>query len=335
MAAVRTGWDALFERATTIEGIEKVALATAEAFVTERFPAPCPGWPGARHHGPDIMWAANDSNVPFLACTPVLSEFHPGVSTFTTLSVLGLCPIRTALEAEWTADFPEPQISPIPSEDFARSTQDARLAREHFHLDLGHDHTSGHPTAQVVHAADFDVEERNGRLLARHLGGGPIFDLLAIFERRIKLRAAVGFSLHGSGKAGRRGMFGPIVVQRAFRRLFPPAFTRGRYNSTTRTRCGPGKPQTAFLIGISQMPSEIQPVYVDFASDLSIDMLLSMLVDTDEVSVTEMLPRPDGLWLSDSAGQTYTSELIYPRRPSTVQWNRGVGLRLCTLALLA
>jgi hypothetical protein len=56
------------------------------------------------------------------------------VTPFTTLSVLAHAEDRAALEQQWLEDFGGDLITPIPWEDFARSSQDARLARKHWHL---------------------------------------------------------------------------------------------------------------------------------------------------------------------------------------------------------
>ena len=63
-------------------------------------------------------------------------------------------------------------------------------------------------------------------------------------------------------------------------------------------------------------PTEKKPFFVDLASLLSIDLLARFIHQSQMtcsgdtlVSVTEMLPDPDHLWLSDSAGNRYTSEL--------------------------
>jgi hypothetical protein len=58
----------------------------------------------------------------------------------------------------------------------------------------------------------------------------------------------------------------------------------------------------------ARLPSEVKPVLVDRSSDLSLDMFAAML-DGQPVRFSEMLPDRDGLWLTDAAGERYTSEL--------------------------
>jgi hypothetical protein len=177
---LRAKWGALWGERTTLP------LDEAEREVRRRFAAPCPGWPGARHHAPDLMWAAPSVEAMLRGeGTPVLGELHPGVTPFTTLSVLAHAPDRPSLEAQWKEDFGEGRLTPIPWEDFARSSQDARLAKQHWHLDVGYEFESDRPAARVVRAADFDVRRRQGRILAVHRAKPLEFDLLAPFERQI------------------------------------------------------------------------------------------------------------------------------------------------------
>jgi Lantibiotic dehydratase, N terminus len=307
---LRADWRALFEAAETTAAGLSVSSADAEAFLLGRWSAASPGWPGARHHSPDLMWQAIDADAMLAGSgLPILAEFHPGVSTFTTLSVLGVCEHRPLMEQLWLEDFPEPLISPIPGEIFARSSQDARLAAKHYHLDTGGAFASGMEQAEVLKAAEFDVVEAEGRLYAASRARDLRFDLMAVFERRIKLRAGVGFPL-GPGGAGGRLLIGGVVIRRATFVGVPPALPNNRYSEEARARLRSwrerlGCPQKAFC----RLPSEVKPVYVDFASDLSVDMLMGMIRGSDPVVLSEMLPDRDGLWLRDRQARRYTSEL--------------------------
>jgi hypothetical protein len=310
-AALRAQWSALWAQAETRPDGQYLTVEAAESFIAQHLEAPCPGWPSARHHAPDLMWAVPSPEA-LLAGegTPVLAELHPGVTPFTTLSVLSLCPVREALVAEWDADFPEPLASPVPWEDFARSTHDARLAARHWHIDLGTAFVSDRPADQVLRAADFDVVSRDGQLRAVHRGGGPDLDLFGVFERRIKLRAAVGFSLAGDADAGPRRYLGPLLVQRAYRRVEVLPFLDTKADRPARVaawREALGLPERVFV----RSPAEVKPVYVDLASPVSVEMLVRLARQAPHLSISEMFPGPDGLWLRDGAGDAYTAELRF------------------------
>ncbi|MDJ0628371.1 MAG: lantibiotic dehydratase [Rhodobacter sp.] len=302
--ALRQDWVSLFGDRTVVETND------LHEILLPKWRAPCPGWPGARHHSPDLMWADGDADrVLDGRALPILAEFHPGVSTFTTLSVLGLCPDRALLQRLWAEDFPDPLVSPIAHERFARSTQDARLAGAHFHIDTGRGYVSDMAQATTLRAADFNVFETDGILWAGHLHRNLRFDLIEMFERRLKLRAAVAFPI-GPGAAGPRLCIGRTVVRRASWRGMPPALPRDRFRPGPRATLrrwmeDTGLPERVF----AHIPGETKPVFVDRNSELSLDMVLSMIHKQGEITLTEMLPDGDQLWLRDADGARYTSEL--------------------------
>jgi hypothetical protein len=68
-----------------------------------------------------------------------------------------------------------------------------------------------------------------------------------------------------------------------------------------------GLPRYAF----GTVPHEPKPFYVDFASPIYIDVFVRYLTDATSLGLSEMLPGPDELWLVDSDGRSYTSELRF------------------------
>jgi len=58
-----------------------------------------------------------------------------------------------------------------------------------------------------------------------------------------------------------------------------------------------------------RVPTELKPIYVDFASDLAVDLLRAMCPEPTDVTASEMYPPPSGLWLNDREGRRYVSEL--------------------------
>jgi len=302
---LRRRWNAIWA------GRTELGLDEAEAAVARRFAAPCPGWPGARHHAPDVMWEAASAEAMLRGeGTPVLGELHPGVTPFTTLSVLAHAPARRELERQWREDFGEGGITPIPWEDFARSSHDARLARRHWHLDLGFDFESDRPAGQVLRAADLDVRRLRGRLVAVHRARKLTFDLTTLFERRVKMIAASHFSLHDGAASGPRRTLGGVVVQRAHWRfeqstlalLEPPDQRAERVAAFVAAH---RLPRRVFV----RSPDEVKPVYVDFQAPVLVEMLARLARQSPWLSFSEMLPGPDGLWLTDAAGARYVCEL--------------------------
>ena len=299
---LRTKWNNLWGDRTSL---------TIEEARAARFAAPCPGWPGARHHAPDLMWAAPSAEAMLRGeGTPILGELHPNVTPFTTLSVLAHAPDRPALERQWREDFGDDGISPIPWEDFARSSQDARLSKQHWHLDLGFGFESDRPASRVLRAADFDVKRLGKRLVAVHRARPLRFELLQLFERRLKMLAATNFSLSDGRPTGPRRTLGGMVVQRAHWRFDRAELTfldapEGRAERVKNFCLAHGVPQRVFV----RSPEEVKPVYVDWSAPVLVEMIARLSRQAPWLSMSEMLPGPDGLWLRDAAGAAYVCEL--------------------------
>jgi hypothetical protein len=70
-------------------------------------------------------------------------------------------------------------------------------------------------------------------------------------------------------------------------------------------------PRWAFV----KVPGETKPFYLDWDSPIYVEMFTKMVrravrsVDPQPVSISEMLPQIDQLWLPDAQGRRYTSEL--------------------------
>lgn len=278
--------------------------ADLEQLVTSRAG---PGWPGARHHAPDVMLARRGG-----VLVPVLGELHTGVTPFSTLSVLSLTPHRAELEALFRADLPGPHVTPTPWEDFARSTHDTRLAPddERWHVDLGHRFTSPLPPARVRRAADLSV--RRGRQGLEVVGKGFRQPLAAVFERRIKLRAANDFHVVAWTDHRPRVWVDEVVIAREAWRLDAAAVAPwareeapDRFLEVTRTARALGWPRYVFV----KATGETKPIFVDLHSPALVELLCKQARAASSLVVTEMMPSPDECWLEDADGQRYVAEL--------------------------
>ncbi len=85
-----------------------------------------------------------------------------------------------------------------------------------------------------------------------------------------------------------------------------------RYRQARRWRAGHELPERVFY----RVPVELKPTAADFRSIVLVNLLAKHIRQTkaaghDEYSVTEMLPDLGQLWLPDSHGQHYSSELRF------------------------
>ena len=73
-----------------------------------------------------------------------------------------------------------------------------------------------------------------------------------------------------------------------------------------------GMPRFVFV----KTPIEPKPIYIDFASPIYVRILAKLIRQTTEsewvdpkITISEMYPAHDELWLTDADGERYTSEL--------------------------
>ncbi len=266
-----------------------------------------PGWPGARHHAPDVMLARRGDRL-----IPVLGELHTGVTPFSTLSVLSLTPHRAELEALYRSDLPGPHVTPIPWEDFSRSTHDTRLAAdsERWHVDLGFRFSSPLPAARVRRAAELQV--RRGARGLEVVGKGFRQPAAAVFERRIKLRAANDFHPVAWTSHRPRVWLDEVVIAREAWRLDASnlaAWARdeapARFLEVTRTALALQWPRYVF----AKSPGETKPIFVDLESPALVELLCKQARGAASIVVSEMLAAPDECWLEDAEGARYVAEL--------------------------
>jgi hypothetical protein len=143
------------------------------------------------------------------------------------------------------------------------------------------------------------------------------FDLLDAFADT-PLLSTRGFRLLADAAHRPRISFDALVVSRETWSFPPSALVfaaasteASRFAGATRWRLENSMPRFVFV----RIPREPKPLVIDFQSTLAIEIVAKALRSMREadratsVVVTEMLPRPDQLWVCDTAGRRYTSEL--------------------------
>lgn len=280
----------------------------------EVFQAPCPGWPGARHQSPDILYCADDAES-FLRgeVTPVLGELHPGVNTWSIYCVYSQHPCPEKLRRQYQDDEIEPGLGPVPWEHVTRCIQDGWLAEGDIHI-LDHGGVaSWREPAQQCRLGDLYLRREGGQLRVFHRSLGWSFSILQLYERDLKLGSCTSFDILGGREASSRVTVGDLVLLRR-RAFFEPQSLAFAYqkDAQERDRCclrffeGEGFSRH-FFAGIQE---EKKPIYVDLSSPHLVDLLCKLIRDTKHgLSVTEMLPGPQDLWFSDARKRRYTSEL--------------------------
>jgi hypothetical protein len=293
--------------------------------VDEAFTAPGPGWAGARYFCPDVMVLATDLNALRNGdFTLVLGEAHMAINTMATNMFVTQHPHEADLLSCVDEDFPEPRLlTVLPKESPPRLTVRTHptLIRDRDILVEAAHHTVAADRAGLVPGRDVEIVETEGRVLAR-LPGGEVFDFLDVFAEMLTSMVVNRFRLFADRPHTPRVQIDQLVVSRESWRFNAAGLDfaaekdeAARFVRTREWASALGIPRHVFV----KSSLEEKPVYVDFTSPIYVNALARMVrrANTDErppeetITVVEMLPAHDDLWLADHDGNKYTSEFRF------------------------
>jgi Lantibiotic dehydratase, N terminus len=291
--------------------------------VDDAFAAPGPGWAGARYFSPDVMVSATDLNALHNGdFTLVLGEVHMAIITMGTNMFVTQHPDMADLLSCVDEDFPEPRLlMALPKEsppELTVRTHPALIRDRDILVEVMH-HTVAADRPGLVLSRDVEVVETEGTVLAR-LPGGEAFELLDVFAEMLTTMVVNRFRLFADRPHTPRIKIDHLVVTRESWRFNPADMDfaaekdeAARFVRTRAWTAALGIPQYAFV----KSNGEQKPMYVDFTSPIYVNALAKLVRQTnaDErlpdktITVVEMLPAHDDLWLTDHEGNRYTSEL--------------------------
>ncbi|HEX5542761.1 MAG TPA: amino acid adenylation domain-containing protein [Micromonospora sp.] len=289
--------------------------------VAEAFAVPRPGWTGAYHHSPDVMLAAHDaaaiSRGDFLW---VVGEVHPGINTVRSAVFAAHHPQPEALRAAMSLDLPGPRITLAATGEEggapARLT-DKLITERDRRLLFGHDSCGLDPrTAMAV--GDCVIEPRRDGLWVRTRDGRHQMPLAEMLGEPLMLQLVQCFDIRPAADHQPRITVDRVVLARESWRFDSAGLSFAhtpdqaeRFLETRRWQVAAGLPRYVFV----KTPTEKKPFFVDFASLLSVDGFARAIrrVQSDgeagaTIRLTEMLPTPEQLWLTDVDGERRTAE---------------------------
>ncbi|HEY8976613.1 MAG TPA: lantibiotic dehydratase [Burkholderiaceae bacterium] len=302
----------------------EIASGAIREVMAQAFPADQPAWVMARHQCPDLMFCAESPQAlqrgDYLA---VLGEVHIGGNTVATNLFVSQHPrpaeMLHALAQDLDAPYVCPKLSPETSRTPIRTqfVEDPDACRE---IMFSHGLVPANP-ATALDVAALDVGfGADGRLVARQRGGhwqAPLLDVLGDF---LFLRVLNEFGVTRRRRHTPRLTIDRLVVQRE-RWIFDAAELAALaatpagdvFLAARRWARTAGLPAQVFV----KLTWEDKPFHVDFRSPVLVQMFVRLLHGGAEsgrdaggsVTLTEMLPSADELWLHDAAGRRYTSEL--------------------------
>jgi hypothetical protein len=293
-------------------GQRRVELGAAdlEPRVRAAFAAPAPGWPSARHTSPDLMIAAAGPEAlargDYLV---VLGEVHAAVSAVTVPALAKEHADPAAIHRARQIDL-GPRVAQVEPRGAIHRGRYFSLSEGNFDVEFG-DARSHRPRAQVFDVAGFVVCERAGRLWVRRRDGSAEFDLVSFLEADFEAESYI-FDLFGPAPYRPRVTVDGFVLARE-RWQFATAdlaFTErapglDRFAGARRWAAEHQIPRFVFI----KAPSEPKPVYLDLDSPIFVEIFCKLVRSAEKVTVSEMLPAFDQLWLLDAEGAAYCSEL--------------------------
>lgn len=289
--------------------VERTADAL-RAGIARAFAAPHPGWPAARHHSPDVLLAGAGVDAinrgDFLA---VLGEIHAGMCSLLVPEVPNAERDPDAPFALRDLDVPAPGVAPVWSRRRSRLDYYSRSPRD-YDVEVG-PARSWRERAHVLALADLVIEERDGALGVRTRDGRVGFDVIAFHEHYLLANSFSAFRLLGGPHTPRVTVDGVVLVRERWvvaASDLPFAHAReasARFVQARACARALGLPRRVFI----KIPEETKPLFVDFASPTYVELAAKSVRKASTVAIAEMLPDLDDLWLTDRAGQRYTSEL--------------------------
>ncbi len=306
-------------------GARRVQLASADIAdeVRRTFAEAGRGWWQARYVSPDVLIAATDADaVERGEFTLVLGELHVAMNTVGASLFVTQHPHDLELLHETDLDFPGPRVMPqFPKEQPPRWSARSipALVRPQDYLVGMVDWTADPHRPRTLPAADVWVESRGDQLVVV-LPDGAVFPLLDVFGNALTNRVMDRFSLRAEADHSPRVTVDRMVVARESWRFVAGelGFVDERVESrrfvrARQWRAGLDLPRWVFVT----VPGEPRPFFVDFDSPVYVNIFakaVRRLARRDvggRLTVTEMLPTPEQVWLTDDVGNRYTSELRF------------------------
>jgi len=293
--------------------------------VESAFPSPKRGWNYARYNSPDVMLSA--SSVEAIQRGDyqfVMGEFHVGTNTLNGMFFAAQHPCPQDLFDYFEADMTEPLIIPVaPKFMITQRTYSVFESPKDYRLEFSSD-PSGISGDRLVPIGSLVIEKDESGLLVRSRDGKKRFDILEPFGDMLSEKVANHFKLLPPLDHMPRVAIDNLVIARETWQLpaseMEFAFEKDesqRFLGARRWARLNGLPRFVFF----KSPIEVKPCYLDFDSPILINIFSKIIRRTIEsassddrigkarlITISEMLPTPDQVWLADRDGNHYTSE---------------------------
>jgi hypothetical protein len=287
----------------------------------EIFNAPQPGWTAARQHSPDLMIAAASAEAirrgDYLL---TIGELHLAVNTLGAASFMSQHSAPDDLRRGLEFDFPEPRILPVVSSSWPRATvrtSMALISPKDLLINFAHDSIAP-DTCKALSIADLVVDRGPEGLVMRTRDGEIRFNALEAIGEALSTLAVNAMKILPPARHNPRITIDRLVIcreswsfQASDLEFAEEKDQARRFFAARRWAASHGLPRFTFV----KVPSEIKPFYLDFDSPIYVDIFAKVVRQLagdsaiqKPVTLSEMLPAPDQLWLPDAEGRLYTCE---------------------------
>jgi hypothetical protein len=318
-------WAAILQVPPDVRRVRRDRRALRDE-VCEAFSAPHSGWAGGRYFSPDLMIAArgvdaiNQGDFDL-----VLGEAHLGFASSRHYCFVSQHPSPGDLLDCIAADSPGPRLLPVlPKENHGRLSvrTSSALTRDVDFLTAVYAQTAEPGRPRLLDAADLTVSP-NAAGPVVSIPEGPSFPVIDVLAEMLLDVFMDSFKLVPQVAHQPRISIDRLVIVREtwrfdaghleFAQLRDEA---ARFAAGRRWRRAAGLPRRVFV----KVTDEVKPFYVDFDNVVSLNILAKSLrrlqgrpPGSPEIFVafSEMLPSAEDLWLTDAAGDLYTSELRF------------------------
>ncbi|MBB2914095.1 hypothetical protein FHS43_005407 [Streptosporangium becharense] len=301
----------------------RVSVAGIADRVALEFPVGSPRWSGARWFSPDLMVIATDAEA--LArgeAGYVLGELHCAANTIENRSFVSQHPDPGRLREATAASHPDGRLLIVPRADSPLTTSRMSRATElmlpgNAYLSIGGEAAEPPPGITMHSILDYSVTREGEVLVVRHREEDRTHPFLEAAGDLLTALTTNAFRPLGPSRHRPRVTVDRLVMSREAW-TFPAAEPtwaalkdeRSRYAAARLWRSRHGLPERGFI----RVPSEKKPLAVDFRSLPMVNLMAKLIRRTaeagsGEITVTEMLPDLDHLWLRDADGELYTAEL--------------------------
>jgi hypothetical protein len=293
------------------------ALDEARARAARTFPGREVGYCLGRYICPDLMIAAASADAIRRGdYTPVIGEIHCE-NTVAASFLVTQHPCPSQLFQAVSEDTANEMVlfRQRPSSSWLARTNNALIQPQHWRYAFGDD-LPHHPPSQMLPAGMFVATRVGSSVVVRARDGSIQFDALELFGGLLvdeADRLLADFIPRASHTP--RMSLGNLVIARERWNVSPKEMPflgqkepAQQFLGIRRWRQANGMPQRVFV----KSPTERKPWFLDFDSPMLTAIFVSsikQLPEEAQVSLVEMFPDLNELWLADCDGRNFTSEL--------------------------